>query len=272
MTKRRRGNPLLLWGACLFTLPLHATPARHGNEFTPTEGDHWLQARWGFFGHYVFDGYFSVLENNAKIHDSRFMTNAGELTLNLFERWDLQAGLGAIKIDFFSNLSPFYASGTFRNSALALDFSSALYWNAGINGSLFKFGPAGFGVGYFYEAAHPKLNAVRDEFRGVTHYQDIRGDYYGWEIMGGVDVDIPLSQTFTFRPVGSFNFTYGRLDLPEHNVQLEGNTTITLQDMWSGYTWGYAIGASLSGGPLSITGQAGFISELSAFFGFQLNF
>src|SRR3990167_10229915 len=115
----------------------------------------WLNFRIGYEGIFVSDARMTKKTSDGKIDNFKNDVNSGSLTLNLKNRVDLFAVLGAsrVRADWrFDN------SGTL--SRIELETNYKFYWAAGIKIILFQWGNTVISTGGRYSCAKPTISSV----------------------------------------------------------------------------------------------------------------
>lgn len=246
----------LVLGVAL-SLPLAAITTRVGSEMPEPQDDgqfyHW---RWGVFARFIQNDLLDVRRNNAGVRKSAFNTVLGELTLNLYDRIDLFAGVGTSKLEAITTLSSLYSSGVFRNNTVDLNFTTATAWNCGFSAKAIEWQNWYTGLGFSYFSHYPRLDYIVDNSTSTTHYLNLDAHFYAWMLSLGGGYVAQISRTFSLKPHMAGIYGPNYVTIAQHFVDLDGLTTIEISELYAPFEWGYILGVTLIGGShFSLTAQ-----------------
>jgi len=219
--------------------------------------------RVGFYGDYVFNRH---LETDADRHIERFNlnTNAGLLVLNVWDRVDVFATLGASNFALSTNASAF-------NPALAgvvvdLESETEFSWSVGGRATLWEFGCTSLGIEGQYFAFRPDVTRVTIEDT-FSNYPDSDTSYREWQVGLGISHRINI-----LVPYVAVKWSHQNLSFKGATVTV-GGTPVPLNNLTNDKCWGYAVGVSLVDcEKMSVTAEARFADEKAFHVNAQLRF
>lgn len=128
-----------------------------------------LSFRGGFYGDYVFNRHMRVHEkgNDAIIDTTRIFTNAGYLALNVWNRLDIFATLGASEFDLSTSERAFFIfdnpEGTFE-----IETSTSFSWSVGARATLIEYCGTILGIeGQYFQTKPSVKKAIVEGFLGA---------------------------------------------------------------------------------------------------------
>ncbi len=211
----------------------------------------WLSLRSGFYGDYVFNRYLQVdaSSNHSNLWSSQLYTNGGYFALNICNRLDLNALLGAT---FFHVLTPstaFRTSGLTGGEYLTIETNTSFSWGLGGQALLFSWRCFDVGLEGGYFSASPNINYVKEEADVPLYVNGQSFDYSEWQ------VGIALSRTYwthaslvAWIPYLGLKWAWAQVDM--ENTTLTGSNIVTdtyvLRDLESSKLWGYAVGLTMT--------------------------
>lgn len=193
----------------------------------------------GFYGDYVFNRNLETV-TGKKVDYSRMYTNAGYLSLNFWNVFDVYTALGATQFTFNTSLGPFNST----NPSPRFDFksSNAFSWSIGARGTIWKYKCTSLGVMSQYFSSCPSAKALFIRANVDAHPdQGSRRRYSEWQLGAGVS----YRYNCYFIPYAALKYTRA---LWEFNNQsfLVTDTLATLPNLRNGKCFGYAIGLELA--------------------------
>lgn len=250
----------VMMGSSIFAAPVlnPADPALNTNGLFYCCADSCWSLRAGFRGDYVFN---RGLENPAQPIDRYSLySNAGVLTLNLWERIDIYGLVGSCSQNFQSKfaITPPVAA------AVSVDYETRTIWGAGIKLILWEWdwtchcGRSFLTAGFDYESVS-SANANTFVGNGVLlNTVAIPANNYR---------ESQVTLAFGHRikkliPYIAGKWSNARANVNTSTVGVGGGSTLTMQTMSSEQHFGYAIGASLVDvGRMTVTAEARFVDE-----------
>ena len=216
----------------------------------PQEHDpcfNWCEAfslRLGFYGDYVYNRHMAVdtSSDNSDISDTMLFTNAGSLVLNVYDKLDIFATLGASHISLTAD------GGAFSNNTtmVELDFQTAWSWSIGARASLCRCGCFNWGIEGQYFNTNPNLNNMIRYATGSERYFNTHdgSNYSEWQIGTAVSYIIQTScPGLAFVPYIGVKWAHSNLDLGDVTFTQDA-VVYTLKNLESDKLWGYAVGLS----------------------------
>ncbi len=201
--------------------------------------------RIGFYGDYVFNRNLELTRTGGgDFEDAEYFTNAGSINLNLFNRLDIYATLGATKACFNTNVGSFAPSPT--GARIQVQSDPAFSYSLGLNGLIWQCGCLYVGGEFQYFHFSPDIK--RTTFAGTgSEYEPGGIKYKEWQLGLGAGYRIGYLVPYT-----GLKWARARQRLPD-----DSNT-----DLKSAKCWGYAIGVTLTNcGPAALTVEARFADE-----------
>jgi len=231
----------------------------HGYCYDPCDPsylciDHW-KLRFGFYGDYIFDQNMEIVQNELPIQldiiDFKMNTNAAYLVLNIANRVDIFATLGATD---FSFLLPYPTIlGIFETKVA---FDSAFSWSLGSRATLLCSKYCGIGI----EGQYFRINTSTDQIivfpvANIDFHVDAL--YESWQVAPGVYAHLALPGCpVAFVPYVAVKASWSRLTTQQDALELFDFATVL--NIEEEKIWGYAIGISMS-----VRQKAGVVAEVS---------
>jgi len=179
----------------MFSFGLFAAPV--GNPLSPAiieEGffvtsASWVNFRLGYEGNFVSDARMDKKTSGGKIDNLKKDINSGSFTLNLQNRTDLFAILGASRIR-----SDWRFDNAGIMSRIELETNYRLYWAAGGKAILFQWGNTALSAGGRYSFTEPTLTFITQD--GTPQDKGpSRVKYHDWQVDLGlahkIDIFVP---------------------------------------------------------------------------------
>ena len=230
--------------------------------------------RFGFYGDYVFDRHLQVDDhgNHSTIHKTEIYTNAGYLSLNFYDRFDIFGTLGATHIAFTAQRGAF--SSAVANDYFFFDAETYFSWSVGFRGTILEWGCFGIGAEAQYFYTRPKVNFVRDETDSPQYGRT--GDrivYHEWQVGLGasykyyiVSCETSLVPYIAIKCSGASLHSGGLL-------YEDGGNSIQVLDLENDRWFGFAVGATLVGSnKVNVTVEGRFIDERAVHVNTQFRF
>ena len=193
----------------------------------------------GFYGDYVFNRNLETV-TGKKVDFSHICTNAGYLSLNFWNVFDLFTTLGATKFTFNTSLGPFNST----NPSPRFDFesSSAFSWSIGARGTIWKYKQASLGVMSQYFSSCPAAKVLFVRANVDAHPDESSSRRYSeWQLGAGIS----YRYNCYFIPYAALKYNRA---LWEFNNQtfLVTDTPLTIPNLRNDKCFGYAIGLELA--------------------------
>lgn len=214
--------------------------------------------RLGFYGDYVFNRHLRIdaSSNHSDIRRTEINTNAGEITLNLWNCLDIFATFGATTLSLNGATSAFEPSATGGNDTFVINTASDVSYSVGARALLWSCGPFYVGISGQYFTTRPKTTSIYSTFSSfVTTYVDnVRFKYHEWQVNGGIAYRACFASQIEVIPY--INLLGGNVHVSFGNPTVEINPggggataafTATLLDLQSQRHFGYAIGMCILG-------------------------
>lgn len=188
----------------------------------------------GYYGDFVFDRDLKVdHDGDAFIDHSEFYTNAGLISLNVWDRIDVYAMLGSTKGYINSNSDAFAVAGGRIEIETETDFS----WGVGVKGTIWEYGCTAIGLDAKYFRAHPDVRRITlNNVTTVNPDDSIDMLYREWQVGVGIAHRINM-----FVPY--FAVKWSKADVDFHGVDIAG--VFARRDLENRQSFGYAFGVSL---------------------------
>ena len=212
-----------------------------------------LSVRAGYYGDYVFDRKLHVEKKGSfgrNFIQTKVYTNAGYLTVNLWERLDIFTTLGGTKISIENDQN----SWTERREPFPEDtfllFNDAFSWSIGGRAALLKWGCWTCGLEGQYFTAYPKRAKNLNYIDSIVRYINIPSTYNEWQIGGALSYEInSLSPEFVLVPYFGIKGGHARLSTEKatfRTINFSGTALrATVFNSKSKFTWGFPIGITL---------------------------
>ena len=200
--------------------------------------DSW-SIRVGFYGDYVFNRHLEVdKDNNNNDHDiehTEIYTNAGMIALNMWDRFDIFATLGASTLYIDTNASAFWGT---PGNRFELETETDFSWSIGARATIWECGCTSFGIEGQYFYTKPDIKRITTAATSSAYIDDqFDAKYREWQIGIGVSHRINL-----LVPYVAVKWAGAKLDLDD---AVTTSPTTTLWDAESKKVWGFAVGVSL---------------------------
>jgi len=196
-----------------------------------------FSVRVGFYGDYVFNRHMEV-ENNIDrdIEDTEIFTNAGIITANLYDRFDVFATLGATNIFIDTNLVAFLP--TISGPRIEIETDSNFSWSVGTRATLWECGCTTLGAEAQYFSTNPEVSRVTTASVTSEYPDNVHLSYREWQV--GVGISHRIN---TLVPYLAAKWSRARMDFDNPIfTDLEG---VVLSNLRSKKGWSYAVGVSL---------------------------
>lgn len=217
-----------------------------------------LSFRVGFYGDYVFNRHLKIDSNDsyADIEESVLNTNAAIVTMNIWDRLDVFATLGASHLFISTNASAFQgAAGELYEIETETDFS----WSAGLRATLWECGCTTLGAEFQYFYTRPDVSRVVQGEDAAVYPHNVQAKYQEWQFGIGISHRINMIVPYAAMKWGAtkVNFDDAIIDFPGSVPP-----TTVLDDLKNQKDWGYAVGLSLIDcDKASFTAEARFSDE-----------
>ncbi len=248
-----------------------------GNSFPFVNSDA-FKLRFGFLGDYVFDRHLrvnsvgshgGVNNNGGNIQTVRMMSNSGLINLNVCNRLDLFATLGATEISAksparcFSPLgeAPDFTNTTEVNFPILLDAATSFSLGAGLRGTIWRCGNLAIGGEAQYFHTNPSLVSLNStSFSIVNYLDDFKLNYHEWQLGMGTSYQVCLSECIQVLPYAGVSWSLVRgyfgnpvasmnelTDLDEVSGSQATIFTVRLNNWANARLWGYVVGLTVMG-------------------------
>lgn len=254
-------------------------------------GASWCEAfsfRAGYYGDFVFQRSMEIDRHEASdfIENTEIFTNAGYLILNIWDRLDLFATLGATNIFLDTNASSFRLSSTalLSGNRFELETETAFSWSIGARVILWQCGCTYLGAEAQYFASHPDIERVSlhtplgsagpSPTNSAYPDDNISLKYREWQF--GLALAHRINNLI---PYVGIKWAHAQMDMDDARFTFIGITdpsataTINLHDLESRKDVGYAIGVTLTDcSKKSLTIEARFADEKALHINGQIRF
>lgn len=206
----------------------------------------WCEAismRFGFYGDYVFNRHLELEDNGGgDIEQTQIFTNAGYLALNIWDRLDVFATLGATNLKFNTNLADFTGIPVSRDNRLDLETSTNFSWSVGARATLWECGCTTLGLeGQYFRSNMDVRRLTARATSSAYPDNNVQALLQEWQVGLGISHRINM-----FVPYVAVKYSRARLGFDNAVViTTDFSDTITLRDQRSKKHWGYAVGVSL---------------------------
>ena len=200
--------------------------------------DSWA-VRIGFYGDYVFNRHMEVDHNSRDqqpdIEHTEIYTNAGLIALNMWDRFDVFATLGATNFFVDTNALAFDGSNGYRYE---IETETAFSWSSGARATIWECGCTSFGAEAQYFYTKPDVSRVTMGATSSAYVDNqIDAKYHEWQIGIGVAHRINF-----LVPYLAVKWSHAQMDFDDAIVATPSSR---LWDLESKKYWGYAVGVSL---------------------------
>lgn len=231
-----------------------------------------LSFRAGFYGDYVYNKHMEVVEpHDDVIENTQIFTNAGFLTVNFCNRWDLFATLGATNLFIETNGATFNIITTLGNTGVRciIETTTAFSWSLGVRGALWKWGCATLGFEAQYFRTNPAIRLISSRSSQIRYVSDtLSAKYQEWQLGLGLSYRIRSLVPYVAVKWNGTRVGFGNPTFSGGNF--EGAQLYNLQNKDS---WGYAVGATLIAcDMMSLTVEGRFVEERAFYLNGQIRF
>ncbi|MCP5469629.1 MAG: hypothetical protein H7A36_03895 [Chlamydiales bacterium] len=252
------------------------------DEFCKSE----FTVRVGFSGDYIFNRQMEVdaSDNSSDIRRVSFYTNAGYLSLNLWNRFDLFSLFGTTSSYMEATSSAFSGAPIIGltvspNETICFDMATNWSWGAGVRFSTISWCNFCFGIegAYFYTS--PNMASIAGDTVSIltTYPNGLSFKYHEWLLAFGTTYRFCIDETWDVLPYFSVEWNPARVTMDGASVRL-GNPLveaydITLHPLQQQQAWGYVLGLTLLGNEaFSLNLEGRFVSQRALAFNAQILF
>lgn len=228
-----------------------------------------FSVRLGFYGDYVLNRHFvlSRIEEAPVLEKSTLFTNAAEVTLNFWDKFDLFTTLGATHLALKGNASLLNAP---LSSPFFLNCSTDISWSLGGRCTAWKYGFTSLGIEMQYFRTAPKLDFISLSQISELYFESEHATYREWQIGVGIS-----HRFYYLVPYAALKWSHAKLrfsDITFSLPLLPGNV-LTLYNFETVRTLGYVFGVSLIDiEQVSVTAECRFGDEIGLYINTQLRF
>lgn len=226
--------------------------------------------RVGFYGDYVFNRHMEVDEdgtNSDDIEHTQIYTNAGLVTLNLWDRFDIFAMFGATNMFIDTNAVSF---GGPIGSRIEIETETEFSWSVGGRATLWECGCTTLGIEGQYFRTRPDVKRITVSSSSSVYpdsYLDLT--YTEWQVGAGISHRINM-----FVPYIAVKYARSYWDFHGDTIIVPGLANpLRANDLNAKKHWGYALGVSLIDcEKASITAEGRFGDEKAVYINGQVRF
>lgn len=228
--------------------------------------------RFGFYGDYVFNRHMEVRNGDdgdgRRIERFALNTNAGYLALNLWNRFDVFATLGASDYSLNTNADSFV--GVIVGPRAEVTTTTTFSWSVGGRATLWECGCTALGIEGQYFQFTPDIERVTIASAASVYPNNFSTKYREWQV--GLGVSHRINMLVPYIAV-----KYARARLSNNNdrtLTLDGITLVDGLGTWRAQKhWGYAVGVSLVDcEKMSVTAEGRFADEKAFHVNAQIRF
>lgn len=214
----------------------------------PSFCDFW-SIRLGYYRDDIFDRHLKV-HDDGHIDRTHMLTNAGSITLNLFDRLDVFTTLGATNIAIRTDAAVFTDVRTLfgePSQASDLFFQTDFSWSIGARATLWECNCFILGIEGQYFRTNPNVTSFDEYFDGTITYIDRQVHYREWQVGLGCAYRFAIGcPDIAFVPYAGAKYSRARLNMNDITFVTPVDVTpIVLHDLRSANHWGGAVGISL---------------------------
>lgn len=205
--------------------------------------DAW-SVRVGFYGDYVYNRHLRVNDspNRDVIEHSRLNTNAGIITLNFWDRFDVFATLGASDFSLDTNAVSFQVTPVVLNRRVEIETQTSFSWSVGGRATLWECGCTTLGIEGQYFSFRPRVERVSIGADNSVYPDHItKLHYHEWQV--GLGLSHRINMLVPYVAV-DYSRAHSRFTNPVL-VLAPVAQTVDLFNLKSNKHWGYAVGVSL---------------------------
>ena len=237
----------------LFALQLAALPVGNPADpsafcthllSNPAEDSGKLSCRLSYLGNYVQNRKMQLqMLPKPTAYEAALMTQSGVFTVNVLQRLDLMASMGASNLRVQSPVLDRYEE-VIEDETGQLSTLSNFSWGVGVRGMLLQAGPITVGGGAQYFYTHPVVSRVREEyFEGSIADQGIRVLYEELQLDVASSYTIALSRRLALLPYIGLQYSQAVLNGEDAEFLFFHFPALIEQR-----TVGYSLGLTLMGG------------------------
>ena len=212
--------------------------------------DYW-SLRIGYYGDFVYNRKLRVEAGagatyGRNIRKTEIFTNSGYLALNLFQRADIFATLGATKINLELAEGAWAPPLRVYNSTIEANMSEAFSWSVGGRFLLLSWHGWKVGLEGQYFSARPHVTDAKILIAGgeIFYFKDKATHYYEKQFGAGISYVYAFSNLSLVPYAG---IKWAASEFITHNFRFNDirNNPFIFRNTQSRSHWGYAIGLSL---------------------------
>lgn len=207
----------------------------------------WCEAfslRMGFYGDYVFNRHLEVDKSRISndIENTEIYTNAGMITGNFYDRFDIFVTLGATNIFIDTNSKAFGLGGSGR---FEIETETDFSWSIGARGTIWECGCTALGAEAQYFRTKPHVTRLtQNSTTSVYPSSDVKARYHEWQVGIGISHRINM-----LVPYVAVKWSHGNLDFNDETISgfliQTAPASARLYDLKTKNGWSGAIGVSL---------------------------